>query len=115
MTTTGVLQHYHPELDTRIETDTSDGVVARVLSQKGPNDEQYYPVEYFSKSLKAAETSYAVHDKDTQGVTSEYRTKALLSKEQVDPQTIEELEDDSEVEEVAFELCPLETDEAIHP
>jgi hypothetical protein len=29
-----ILQHYNKELETRIETNTSDSIVARVLSQK---------------------------------------------------------------------------------
>ena len=57
------LYHYHPEYDTRLETDASDGVVAGVLSQKQP-DGTWCPVAFFSKVLSGSELNWEIHDKE---------------------------------------------------
>lgn len=57
-----ILQHYGEGLETRIETDASDGVVAGVLSQK--HREDWLPVAFFSKTMNPAECNYQVHDKE---------------------------------------------------
>lgn len=59
----GCVQHYHPDLVTKLETDASDGVVAGVLSQQG-NDAQWHPVSYFSKSMPDTEKNYKIHNKE---------------------------------------------------
>jgi hypothetical protein len=61
LTSAPILQHYSKELETRIETDASDGVVARVLSQK--HREHWLPVVFFSKTINPAEYNYQIHDK----------------------------------------------------
>src|SRR5208282_4967836 len=58
-----ILRHYDPDLESRIETDASDGVVAGVLSQLHP-DGEWYPVAYFSKTMAPAECNYEIHDKE---------------------------------------------------
>jgi RNase H-like domain found in reverse transcriptase/Reverse transcriptase (RNA-dependent DNA polymerase) len=62
LTSAPILQHYNEELETRIETDASDGVVAGVLSQKHDND--WLPVAFFSKTMNPAECNYQIHDKE---------------------------------------------------
>src|SRR5262249_350025 len=62
LTSAPVLRHYDPELETMIETDASDGVVAGILSQK--HDNQWFPVAYFSKTMSPAECNYMIHDKE---------------------------------------------------
>jgi transposase InsO family protein len=62
LTSAPILQHYSEELDTRIETDASDGVVAGVLSQK--HGDQWLPVAFFSKTMNPAECNYQIHDKE---------------------------------------------------
>ena len=57
-----ILRHYRPELETRLETDASDGVVAGVLSQK--HGEYWHPVAYYSKSMSDNERNYEIHDKE---------------------------------------------------
>lgn len=57
-----ILQHYSERLETRIETDASDGVVAGVLSQK--HQENWLPVAFFSKTMNPAECNYQIHDKE---------------------------------------------------
>ncbi|CAL3963542.1 unnamed protein product [Diplocarpon coronariae] len=61
--TTPILCHYHPQKQTRLETDASDGVVAGVLSQL-QEDENYHPIGYFSKTMNDAELNYPIHDKE---------------------------------------------------
>ena len=58
-----ILRHYDPNLQSRIETDASDGVVAGVLSQLHP-DGEWHPVAYFSKTMAPAECNYEIHDKE---------------------------------------------------
>ena len=58
-----ILRHYDPNLESQIETDASDGVVAGVLSQLHPNSE-WHPVAYFSKTMAPAECNYEIHDKE---------------------------------------------------
>jgi hypothetical protein len=58
-----VLAHYHPERETMLETDASDGVLAGVLSQEDENGE-WHPVSFFSKTMAPAELNYEVHDKE---------------------------------------------------
>ena len=58
-----MLKHYDPYKETRLETDSSDGVVAGVLSQKH-EDGLFHPVGYFSKRMGDAELNYPIHDKE---------------------------------------------------
>ena len=57
-----ILRHYQPDLETRVETDASDGVVAGVLSQR--HEEEWHPVAYYSKTMSVPERNYAIHDKE---------------------------------------------------
>ena len=63
LTEAPILQHYNYTLETMLETDASDGVIAGVLSQKYP-DGNWYPVSYFSKAMAPAELNYQIHDKE---------------------------------------------------
>jgi predicted aspartyl protease len=58
-----ILCHYDYTLETRLETDASDGVIAGILSQFHP-DGNWYPVGYFSKTMAPAELNYQIHDKE---------------------------------------------------
>lgn len=62
LTDAPILRHYHPDLETKLETDASDGVVAGVLSQK--HGDLWHPVAYYSKSMSNAERNYEIHDKE---------------------------------------------------
>lgn len=57
-----VLAHYDPQLQCKLETDASDGVLGAVLSQQHGKD--WKPVAYFSKSMAPAELNYTIHDKE---------------------------------------------------
>ena len=63
LTTAPILVHYHPERESMLETDASDGVVAGVLSQR-QLDGLWRPVAYFSKTMIPAECNYTIHDKE---------------------------------------------------
>ena len=58
-----ILCHYDPHKQTRLETDSSDGVVAGVLSQL-QEDDFYHPVGFFSKTMIDAELNYPIYDKE---------------------------------------------------
>ncbi|EKD19704.1 hypothetical protein MBM_01656 [Drepanopeziza brunnea f. sp. 'multigermtubi' MB_m1] len=58
-----ILCHYDPYKQTRLETDSSDGVIAGVLSQL-QEDGFYYPIGFFSKTMIDAELNYLIHDKE---------------------------------------------------
>lgn len=58
-----ILAHFDPELETIVETDSSDYVSAGVLSQRG-KDGIIRPVAFFSKSLLPAECNYEIYDKE---------------------------------------------------
>jgi hypothetical protein len=61
--TAPILRHYDYDLESMLETDASDGVIAGVLSQLYP-DGNWYPVGYFSKTMALAEYNYEIHDKE---------------------------------------------------
>jgi hypothetical protein len=84
-----VLAHYRPDRSTRVETDSSDGVVAAVLSQLNEMDNQWHPVAFFSKSMAPAECNYGIHDKEMLAIVralQEYRAEleGLQRKERFD-------------------------------
>jgi ribonuclease HI len=58
-----VLVIYDPYRRTRVETDASDGVVARVLSQLC-EDKKWHPIGYYSSTMSPAERNYTIHDKE---------------------------------------------------
>ncbi|OJD21287.1 hypothetical protein ACJ73_07374 [Blastomyces percursus] len=64
-----ILYHYNPNRRTKIESDTSDGVVAGVLSQL-QDDNFWHPIAYYSKSMLPAESNYAIHDKELLAIVS---------------------------------------------
>lgn len=84
-----VLVHYRPDRSTRLETDSSDGVVAAVLMQLCEKDNQWHPVAFFSKTMASAECNYGIHDKEMLAIIralQEYRAEleGLQRKERFD-------------------------------
>ena len=63
LTSAPLLRHYDPDLESMIETDASDGVIAGILSQKQPNG-HWHPTAFFSKTMLPAECNYQIHDKE---------------------------------------------------
>ena len=73
-----VLIHYRPNRATKLETDSSDGVVGAVLSQLYEEDNQWHPVAFFSKTMAPAECNYGIHDKEMLAIIralQEYRAE----------------------------------------
>ena len=62
LTSAPILQHYSKDLETRIKTDASDGVVAGVLSQK--HGKHWLLVAFFLKTMNLAKCNYQIHDKE---------------------------------------------------
>ena len=62
MINTPVLYYYQPELETWLETDASDEVMAGVLTQWYKKD--WHSVAFYSKSMSDAEQNYEIHDKE---------------------------------------------------
>ena len=71
-TTAPVLAYYHLSLETWVETDASDFVVAGVLSQK--HGEVLRPVTYFSKKMTLAECNYMIYDKKLLAIVKSFES-----------------------------------------
>jgi transposase InsO family protein len=68
--TAPILRHfsYDQGVDTQVETDASDGVLAGVLLQKHPQDEDWHPVAFYSETMQGPEHNYPIHDKELMAV-----------------------------------------------
>ena len=71
-TTAPVLAHYDSSLETWVETDVSDFVVAGVLFQK--HGEVLKPVAYFSKKMTPAKCNYMIYDKKLLAIVRSFET-----------------------------------------
>ena len=71
-TTAPVSAHYDSSLETWVETNASDFVVAGVLSQK--HGEVLKPVAYFSKKMTPAECNYMIYDKELLAIVKSFET-----------------------------------------
>ena len=56
-----LVYHFDPELPTKLETDSSDGVIAGILSQEHP-DGQWYSIGFYSHA--GAEANWEILDKE---------------------------------------------------
>jgi len=63
MLSSSVIKYYSPFQDTCMETDASDGVVARVLNQLQDN-RTWKLVAFFLKTISPAEMRYEIHNKE---------------------------------------------------
>jgi hypothetical protein len=59
-----ILHYYDYKLSTRVETNASNGVVARVLSQQDSQTGHWHSVAFFLKTMQLAELNYDIHDKE---------------------------------------------------
>ena len=65
-----VLKHFDPTLETILETDASDYVVSRILSQRHPHPVKpdghgtLHPVAFLSEKMSPAECNYVIGDKE---------------------------------------------------
>lgn len=72
LTTAPVLSFYDPLLPTRMQTDTSDGVVAGVLSQKITIVNSTQSLSS-AKIMKIHKLNYEIHDKELLALTKGLR------------------------------------------
>jgi hypothetical protein len=61
-TSASFLRHFHPSLETVIETDASDFAISGVLSQY--HSKVLHPVAFMSRKMSPAERNYEIHDKE---------------------------------------------------
>lgn len=58
-----ILTHFDPDKEIWLEIDTSDYVVAAILSQRG-EDGELHPVAFLSKKMSPQECNYEIYDKE---------------------------------------------------
>src|SRR5882724_9675812 len=58
-----ILVHFNPDNPIVIETDTSEYVIAAIISQISPNDGDIHPI-VFTHSMQPAELNYELYDKE---------------------------------------------------
>ena len=75
-TTRSVLAHYDLALETWVETDTSNFVVAGALSQMH-GDRVLKLIAYFSKKMTPAECNYMIYDKELLAIVKSFKTWRL--------------------------------------
>jgi predicted aspartyl protease len=66
------IYHHDPELPTKLETDSSDGVIAGVFSQEHP-DGKWYPIGFYSHVLNGHEPNWEIHDKELYAIVEAFR------------------------------------------
>jgi hypothetical protein len=66
------IHHFNPELPTKLETDSSDGVIAGVISQEH-SQSQWYPVGFYSHVLSGHEVNWEIHDKELYAIVEAFR------------------------------------------
>jgi hypothetical protein len=64
--TAPILRHFSfgNDIETRMETDSSDGVIAGVLQQRHVGEEDWHPVAFYSETMSGPELNYHIHDKE---------------------------------------------------
>ena len=70
ITSAPILQHisYDTNVETRVDTDASDGVTAGVLMQKKLTEEIWHPIGFYSRNMIDAELNYPLQDKEMMAV-----------------------------------------------
>ena len=67
-----MLAQYDSSLEMWVETNGSDFVIARMLSQK--HGKELKPVAYFSKKIIPAECNYMIYDKELLAIVKSFET-----------------------------------------
>jgi hypothetical protein len=63
LTSAPVLIHFDETKFTKLETDASEDVVSKALSQM-TNENEWHPVAFFSKTMNLAQYNYFIHNKN---------------------------------------------------
>lgn len=59
-----ILQHYHQDRETIVETDASNYAISAILSQRDPTSRKMHPVAFYSRSMVPAKVNYSIGDKE---------------------------------------------------
>jgi len=59
-----ILVHFTLDNPIVVETDTSEYVIAVIISQISPNDGDIHPISFYSCSMQLAELNYEIYDKE---------------------------------------------------
>lgn len=59
-----ILVYFRYDREHMLETDSSDGVTAAILSEQDPETRFWHPVAFTSKTMAPAEINYPIHDKE---------------------------------------------------
>jgi hypothetical protein len=57
-----VLVHFDETKPTKLETNASDDIVSKALSQM-TNEDEWHPIAFFSKIMNSAQYNYFIYDK----------------------------------------------------
>jgi len=55
--------HFNPDNPIIVETDTSDYVIAAIISQISLNNGNIHPIVFYSHGMQLAELNYKIYDK----------------------------------------------------
>ena len=66
------LYHFKPKLPAKLETDSSDRVIAGVFSQLHPNS-LWRPVAFYSYVLVGHELNWEIHDKELSAIVEAFK------------------------------------------
>ena len=66
------LYHFDPRLESKLETDASDGVIAGAFSQLH-DDGQWYPIAFYSHVLVGHEANWEIHDKELYAIVEAFK------------------------------------------
>ncbi len=64
MTLAPMLRYFLPTRATKVETDASNRVIARVFYQQDPKTGFWHLVAYFSKTMEPAQLNYDIYNKE---------------------------------------------------
>jgi len=56
--------HFNPDKTIVVETDTSDYLIATIITQISPNDGDIHTIVFYSHSMQPADLNYKINDKD---------------------------------------------------
>jgi len=66
-----LLAHFNLERPSMLETDTLDGVIASIFSQK-QLDGEWHPIVYYLKTMIDAELNYYIYNKEMLAIISSF-------------------------------------------
>src|SRR5882724_32775 len=68
-----ILAHFNPDNPIIVETDTSDYVIAAIISQISPDDGNIHLIMFYSCSMQPVELNYEIYDKELRAIFGAFR------------------------------------------